>query len=239
MGPRLRTEDFGSYQKPIKVSIIIPLYNQAEFVGQAIESALAQTYGDTEIIVVNDGSTDASYMVANRYSVTVINQSNKGLAGARNAGVLNSSGDAILPLDADDWIDPEYLRKTVPLLTEGIGFVSTDMQYFGIQDFLIPAKTQSLWQEMRANEIPVCSLIRREAFLQTGGYNGSPSIRAYEDWNLWVDILKRGWRMAIVNEPLFYYRRHPESMSEGTAAIHERLHNGIKKLHPELPWDSI
>lgn len=185
---------------------------------------------------MNDGSTDNSYEVASQYPVKLISQSNKGLAGARNIGILYSRGDFILPLDADDWIDKEYLDKTVPPMVGDVGIVATDMLYFGTQDLLIPAKKQTLELEMGANEIPVCSLMRRDAFLETGGYNGSPELRAYEDWNLWIDILKRGWRIAVVNEPLFHYRRHSGTLSEGTVDRHQELHNGIKKLHPELNW---
>jgi len=188
----------------LKVSVIVPLYNKAEFVGQTIESVLAQTYKNFEVIVVNDGSTDDSEKIAAKYPTKLLNISNRGIAGARNAGVLNSIGEAILPLDADDWIDPTYLEKTVPMIRCNVGFVSTDMQRFGMQDQCLPAKIKTAKEALEYNEIPVCSLIRREAFLETGGY--TPRVPGYEDWNMWVEILKRGWKMAVVNEPLFHYR---------------------------------
>ncbi len=213
----------------MKVSIVIPLYNQAEFVGQCIESALVQTYSNFEVIVVNDGSTDNSLEVARRYPVMIVDQTNKGLAGARNAGVLNSTGQCILPLDADDWIDSTFLEKTVILMRESVGIVSTAMQRFGILNQLFPAEIRTLQQELKSNSIPVCSLISRNAFLGTGGYNSCAP--GYEDWHLWIDILKRGWKMAVVNEPLFHYRCREYTMTHIAGARHEELHQTILKSH--------
>ena len=85
-----------------KVSIIIPCYKQAHFLAEAIESALAQDYDNFEVIVVNDGSPDNTSEVAKRYPVSLIEQENKGLSAARNAGIKASTGSWILPLDADN-----------------------------------------------------------------------------------------------------------------------------------------
>jgi len=215
-------------------SVIIPLYNKEEYVAKSIESALGQRYENKEIIVVNDGSTDRSLQVAKSYEpfTKILSISNRGIAGARNAGVLISRGEVILPLDADDWIDPEYLSKTIPLMTEGVGLVSTDMQRFGLQDQLLPAKIKTAKQALEYNEIPVCSLIRREAFLQTGGYVSK--IDGYADWNMWVEILKRGWKMATVNEPLFHYRVLGNAANYEADLRREEFTNIIRGFHQEL-----
>ena len=117
-----------------------------------------------------------------------------------------------------------------------VGVVATDWKMFGVEDRVIRIEAPTLEMEMRANYLPVCSLIRREAFLQTGGYNHRAPV--YEDWSLWIDILKRGWRVAVVqNEaPLFHYRRRHESMVNSSAGQHAKLHELVKKLHPELAW---
>lgn len=216
------------------VSCVIPLYNQAQFVAQTIESVLAQTYKDIEVIVVNDGSTDESRLVALRYPVRVIDQSNKGLAGARNAGIMNARGDYILPLDADDWIEPDYLEKTVPLaMTRTVGVVATDFTTFGEDNQYIHTVQPTLAQEMCANYIPVCSLIKKAAILETGGYN--QRCEKYEDWNMWIDLMKRGWHFTVLNEPLFHYRVRKGSMVTGcTQEEHLRLWDVIKGLHPDL-----
>ena len=96
------------------ISIIIPCYNQAEYLPQAIESALNQKTGeDFEVIVVNDGSTDNSLEIAKSYKgIKVISQVNKGLSSARNTGIMNAIGDYILFLDADDnFYEDEYGSK--------------------------------------------------------------------------------------------------------------------------------
>ena len=118
----------------MKASIIIPCFNHSTYLKQCVDSALAQTHDDVEVIFVNDGSTDNSLEIARTYGnrIEIINESNKGVAAARNAGLMNSSGDFILPLDADDWISPAYLEKTLALMADSkVGVVSTHMDYNG------------------------------------------------------------------------------------------------------------
>lgn len=222
----------------MKVSIIIPCFNMKDYVGEAIQSALAQLYRDFEVIVVDDGSTDSSSFEILKYgsSIRFIKQTNSGLAEARNTGVRAAMGEFILPLDADDRIDPHYLIKTVPLMTDAIGVVSTDMQYFGTHtDRLRPTHT-TLQQITQYNGMPVCSLIRKRAILEAGGYNQIMR-EGCEDWNLWVGILKRGWKVAVVNEPLFFYRRKPVSMV--STMNRNKMIQIMKDLHPELNWSQV
>jgi hypothetical protein len=94
---------------------------------------------------------------------------------------------------------------------------------------------------MRDNNLPVCSLIRRAAFEQTSGYEtvfvevaGSTKVLGYEDWNMWIDILKRGWTVAVVNEPLFHYRVKPVSMITQARNLRPGLTRLIHLLHPDL-----
>lgn len=227
----------------MKVSIIIPCYNQEMYLGKAVDSALNQTYGDKEIIIVNDGSPDGTREIAEYYAnqhnnVRVVNQSNKGLSGARNAGIMNSTGDAILPLDADDYIEPDYLSETVPVLLDNpdIGVVATDLQTFGQTEEIwmrpnYPTKVENL---MVNNQIYVCSLIRKEAILQCGGYN-TKMIHGYEDWDLWIDITKRGWKVGYVPRPLFHYRIKENSMyTDSLENWHQWNIDQIHKNHSEL-----
>ena len=219
-----------------KVSVIIPYYNKAEFVRATLDSVWAQTYKNFEVLFVNDGSPDgysadcfdADVWYDDRISFFDI--TNRGIAGARNAGVMNSTGEFILPLDADDIIAPTYLEKTIPLMTAGVGIVSTDMQRFGTHNELLPAKILTYEQERQYNEIPVCSLIRREAFLECGGY--TPRVPGYEDWALWVDILHRGWKMAVVNEPLFFYRTGCNTANNEADKHREEYTRLIHEWHP-------
>ena len=217
-------------------SIIIPLYNMQDFVAQAIESALAQTYRDVEVIVVNDGSTDNSLAVAQQYGtgITLIDQQNAGLNASRNVGARHSRGEFLLPLDADDWISPTYLERTIPLMTDGVGVVSTDMDMFGEINRLQPIYHPTLEVQKRGNTMPYCSLIRRTAFEQAGGYSSRPDIQAYGDWNLWIGILKHGWRVAPLAEPLFHYRIRPSSMRTETESKYHEMFRAIRLNHPDV-----
>lgn len=223
-----------------KVSIIIPCYNQAKYLSHAIESALAQTYGNIEIIVVNDGSPDNTSEVAGRYPIKLIEQDNKGLCGARNAGIEIATGDFFLPLDADDCIDENYLAKTVPLMRDkDVAVVYTALQSMNedheLQEaWCHPLSEITLPKLKYNNQLYVCSLIRMNVLKECGGYNPN-MIHGYEDWNLWIDIIKRGWKFTFVPEPLFHYMIKGKSMA--TEAFHDWHQwnlEQIMKNHPDV-----
>lgn len=216
----------------MRASIIIPAYGMEQWLDETIQSALAQTHRDTEVVVVDDGSTDNTRSIMFRYPIKRVCQANKGLSGARNAGIMNSTGDVILPLDADDWIEPTYLEETIPLMTRGVGVVATDYQMFGNASTYVKMEPVTLTMLMKANRIPVCSLIRREALLETGGYNSR--LEVYEDWNQWIEIMKRGWDVAVLNRCLFHYRVRAGSLVTQSVGHHEELHGRIRDTHPDL-----
>lgn len=122
-----------------KVSIIIPCYNQAEYVGESIESALKQTYENLEIVCINDGSTDNSSEVIKSYAekykniVFLDEKTNRGVCCARNMAIAASSGEYILPLDADDKIEPQYVEKAARVLHNNpkVGIVYCKADFFG------------------------------------------------------------------------------------------------------------
>jgi glycosyltransferase involved in cell wall biosynthesis len=101
------------------VTVVIPCYNQAHFLGEAIESVLEQTYPHYEIVVVDDGATDNTSEVASRYpgKVRLIRQENRGLSGARNTGIRHSEGEYMVFLDADDRLLPEALERALSAFT--------------------------------------------------------------------------------------------------------------------------
>jgi glycosyltransferase involved in cell wall biosynthesis len=270
---------------PGKVNVVIPVYNQEQYIGECIRSVLAQTYTNFDVTIIDDGSTDRSLAVAqevsdeytaedranraryasliqagnlspsqyeplrlsiftrpDRTQPVIVSRENKGLSASRNEGFRMGDGEFILPLDSDDWIDPRYLELTVPRMADPqVGIVSTDMQYEGLLHTRIPPKGLTLEHEMRSNDLPICSLIRREAFEQTKGYEtlfvevaNSTKVLGYEDWEMWIQILKRGWKVAVVNEPLFHYRVKPVSMITQATKLHSGLVRLIHLLHPDL-----
>jgi glycosyltransferase involved in cell wall biosynthesis len=210
----------------MKVSVIVPLYNLANYVGETIESVLNQTMQDFEIIVVDDCSTDNSLQVAHEWAVrdprikVIAHPINLGLPATRNTAIAAAEGEFILPLDSDDKIDPQYLEKTLLYMTDGVGVVSTWMHIFGARPELAGHKgscypifppTQD--EILNGNTMPVCSLIRKQTLRDVGGYPEEMS-EGSEDWALWVKIVVNGtWRVVICPEYLFHYRTRPGSMS--------------------------
>jgi len=233
-----------------QVNIVIPLYNQAPYIIDCLRSVVVQSYRNFTVTVVNDGSTDQSASVALDFiaannkegRIKLISQVNGGLSAARNVGITACDGEFILPLDADDYIDADYLETTVPrMINQKVGIVSTDMVYFGTRHEKVPPTGITLEVEMLVNGIPVCSLIRRTAFEQTDGYqplvidvDGRRFAPGYEDWNLWLSIMKRGWSVSVVNEPLFHYRIKTVSMVTECKNYDALLQAAIRRNHPEL-----
>ncbi len=162
-----------------KVSIIIPCYNYGQYLDEAVQSVLAQTYQDFEIIIVNDGSTDeltnkllATY---NKPKTTVLSQTNKGLGAARNSGIKVSSGEYIVCLDADDSLHSDFLNKTIPILDADYkheyGFVMTWVQLFGDLNFV--------WETAEFDPYLIC--VR----------NGMHVAHLWREcWDMQVDILE-------------------------------------------------
>jgi cellulose synthase/poly-beta-1,6-N-acetylglucosamine synthase-like glycosyltransferase len=215
----------------LKVDIIIPAYNAQATISETIDSALAQNYtGEFTVTVVNDGSIDDTEDIIYSYRgrvQTVRTNINNGVADARNLGARYTFGEAILFLDADDKIAPNYLSETVPLLKYKAmcGVVSTGMTYFGGIDegkYTVP-----YFSTPSRNGLPTCSLIRRKAFDSVNGYD--PTM-VYEDWDLWLRIAQR-WEICLLNLPLFFYRRSLTGRNAWQDTDREKHRKQIKERH--------
>jgi glycosyltransferase involved in cell wall biosynthesis len=218
----------------MKVSIIIPCYNQAEYLAEAIDSALTQTV-KSEVIVVNDGSTDDSLEIATHYPVKIVNQVNKGLASARNAGIMNATGDIILPLDADDILLENCVEKILQkFVLTNADIVAPSLKCFGTgQDEIILMPHPTIDDFRTANRIGYCSAIKKEALLEIGGY--SPRmIHGYEDYHVWFNLLTRGKQIETIPEILWLYRTKEQSMWRESLKHHKELMDQIYKDFPSL-----
>ena len=220
----------------MKVSIIIPSYNQESYLRESIESALNQTYKDIEIIVIDDGSTDNSLQIAKEYPVRVISQVNKGLASARNTGIMNATGDLIFPLDADDIMVSTCIEQIVEKAKEtGADIIAPSIQCFGIGNQVTILMQDPKLEDFKAgNRIAYCSAIKREALLEVGGY--SPKmVEGYEDLALWINLLTRGKKITTIPQPLVLYRTKAESMwTEAKEKHHDKLMAQIYKDFPSF-----
>jgi len=222
----------------VKVSVIIPCYNQGQYVDEAVDSILNQTFQDFEIIIVNDGSTDELTIERlkqyHKPKTRVLHTENQGLPYARNTGIETAKGEYILPLDADDYFGATFLEKAVHVLDTQpkTGVVTCGMQCFGVSQKKHLPKGGGVKNFLAQNNACVASMFRKICWEQAGGYNETP--KGYEDWNLWLDITKRGWLVYVISEYLFYYRRRPGSMIRESDEMKPALIKQLVNNHREL-----
>lgn len=223
----------------MKISVIIPAYNQAQYLPDAIESALQAD----EVIVVIDGSPDKSLEIADKYAydnlgkLSVVSQVNKGLASARNTGIMNATGDYILPLDADDILMDGAIEKIKQKIEEtSADIVAPSFKTFGTSNVEIILQKPKLEDFREANRLGYFSAMRKSMLLAVGGY--SPKMReGWEDLHLWIDLLKRGYTVEVIEEPLVLYRTKEESMYTNSVKFSKGLWAQINLDHKEL-WNT-
>jgi glycosyltransferase involved in cell wall biosynthesis/peptidoglycan/xylan/chitin deacetylase (PgdA/CDA1 family)/SAM-dependent methyltransferase len=224
-----------------RISVLIPCFNQGAFVVEAVESVQAQTRQDFEVIVVNDGSTDAGtnrVLEALRARRTaVVRTENQGLAKARNAALARARGEYVCFLDADDALEPTFLERTAALLEADprLTFASTWLRNFGTDTSLWTPERCDLTTLLAEDTVLTAALVRRQAVVDVGGFDATMPAMGYEDWALWLTLVERGARGAIVREPLFRYRRRHGSMHETctSAEVHQKLFEHLLKTHRE------
>lgn len=208
------------------VSVIVPAYKVSGFIADALDSVLAQTFTDYEIVVVNDGSPDTAELERAlepyRGRIAYLKQENRGLSGARNTGIRAARAPLIALLDGDDVWEPEFLSEMLAELRRdpSVGVLYSDATYFGDtpdagRTFmeLNPSAGEVTFARLLAQECNViCSVVaRRELLVRTGLFD--ESLRSSEDFDLWLRILKAGGRVAYLRRPLARYRRHGASLS--------------------------
>ncbi|WP_163339176.1 glycosyltransferase family A protein [Desulfopila sp. IMCC35008] len=227
-----------------KVSVIIPCYNQGSFLTECVHSVVRQTYDDFEIIIVNDGSSDAETVrVLSVFQadgrITIVHTDNQGLASARNNGIRIAQGEYILPLDADDRIKPEYLRLAVDNLDKDpdLGIVYCRAQLFGAVDteWLLPE--YSIEQMLLDNIIFCAAMYRRRDWERVGGYD-TGMVYGWEDYDLWLSLIEVGRGVLKIPEILFDYRVAPDSMVRSKerwqkVEMFKRIYNRHKELFSE------
>lgn len=236
-----------------RVSVIIPTYNYGQFVLHAIKSALRQNVHDLEIIVVDDGSTDGTSDIINPYKkrIKYIYQENTGLSSARNTGIVNSTGEFIQFLDADDILGPDSITSQLKYLER-----KPDVYISVCKNRLFKEtppdgypRSCGTWRLFRENlEVHLCYfnvaplhafLSRREAIVQTGRFDSR--LKACEDYDYWLRAAINGFVPHYNPLGLVYYRRHPRSMSANLVNqyLHDALlHKRLSKLlddYPEYP----
>lgn len=214
------------------ISICIPVYNQGEYLNDAIDSALAQTV-KAEVIVCNDGSTDHSLEIARKYEgIKVIDQVNKGLSSARNTLIMNATGDYILFLDADDILKENAVERIEQAIKDtGSDVIGPSFKTFGlIEKEVILGGAPTLEDFKTGNRLGYFSAIKRSVLLEVGGY--SPKMaEGWEDFHLWFDIFKRGHTLTVLSDVLVLYRTKETSMYTESVKHSDKLWGQIKRDH--------
>lgn len=201
----------------VKVSVVIPCYNQGPYLDEAVESVLSQTYQDYEIIIVDDGSDDTFtkdvLRKLNQPKIKIIRTENCGLAYARNSGIKEAAGEYILPLDADDKIGKEYLEIAVNILDKNmdIGIVYCKAAYFGDRDGLVDLPEFSIERILKKNIIFCSAFFRKKDWETVGGYREN-MVYGIEDWDFWLSLIALNLRVHRIPKTLFYYRIKKASM---------------------------
>lgn len=226
------------------ISICIPTYNQSDYIEDAIESAYNQTTPAHEIIIINDGSTDNTQEIAERYMfkefpliespVKVINQVNKGLASARNTGIMAATGDYILFLDSDDILEEHAIERLAQeIQATNADIVAPSFREFGKSDREVILGHFTMEDLKVANRLPYFCCFRRSVLVEVGGYN--PKMKwGWEDYDLTFDLFKRGKSIVVLQEPLVRYRVKEKSMIHEANEHADELYNQIKKNHPTI-----
>lgn len=215
--------------KEVKVSVIIPTYNSAHFIIEAVESVLNQTFTDFEILVIDDGSTDATKEVLiEKYGnlVRYFYKENGGVSKARNFGIENAQGKYVAFLDSDDaWI-PEKLEKQVSALEKNAENKACYSSFFLCDENLIPVgvnesnrKSDALTDLLLIGNVvatPSTVIAEKELFQQVGGFDHELSQCA--DWEMWIRLATKT-EFIYIDKPLLKYRQHGANMSKNAALL--------------------
>ncbi len=217
------------------VSVVIPAYNAQPYLGDTLQSALGQTYRSFEIIVVDDGSTDDTGAIAESYrerGVIVLSQTNAGAAAARNRALSVARGKLVALLDSDDLWQPDYLETMVQFLDRHaeVSIAFCDSRFFGESKFagktyqeVYPPTPPITFAKVAGGVSHICldAVLRRDVFSRVGMFD--ETLRAVEDFDLWLRALQVGCRIEPVPRVLVDYRRHAASVSANSTAMYSAI----------------
>jgi glycosyltransferase involved in cell wall biosynthesis len=225
------------------VSVIMPAYDVAPYIGAAIESVIAQTTTAWELLIVDDGSTDSTADIVRAYldrdsRVRLLQQANRGISGARNAALRESSGEFLAILDSDDLWEPDYLTAQLAIFAKhpDVAIVTGNGWFLGGRRHGLPARP---WPDKRPQPtlagilgdeaaIFILSIMRRCVYDTIGGFD--EDLRSNEDYHFWVRAAIAGFKFIRNDEPLGHYRRRNDSVSAsdvrmltGAIVVYEKL----------------
>ncbi len=213
----------------IRISVIVPCYNQAQYLDECLQSVFDQTYENWECVVVNDGSPDNTEEVVKKWlekstRFKYIFKENGKMSSARNAGIKIATGEWILPLDADDKISPKYMELAEKEFDKGYSVIYCEAEYFGVKKGRWNLREATL-KNLAIHNLFFCSaFFKKIDWERVGGYD-EKMIYGNEDYEFWIAILKdketNNWGFKIP-EVCFYYRVKVDSTYVRLITIKER-----------------
>ncbi len=225
-----------------KISVIVPCYNYGAYLPETIDSILTQTYPHYEVIIIDDGSNDgttpaiiASEAKKDKRIKVITHPKNKGLSAARNSGIKAARGKYIFPVDSDDMIHATLLEKALKLMEqENSDIVYCHLQCFGEKTNILHFSNQ----EKIKKTLPFGCLLfpfalyKKSDVEKFGGY--AENLIACEDWDFWLHYLKNDKKFTLLDEALYIYRTHQNSLSSIIKENDDEIRKTIKYNHPEL-----
>ncbi len=240
--------------RPPLVSIVIPYYRLAEYIEAAVASASAQTHPCIEVIVVNDGSMlDQDWVlceIASRYPIAVVTQLNSGLGAARNFGISQARGRFVVPLDADNMLEPTFVERALIAIgrNPNVAFVTSWSRYIDERGEPLPAPNLGYQpignasSEVLGNNVAgdAVALIQRQLFDM--GFLYSEDLTSYEDWQLYQQLYLAGLYGIVIPERLVQYRVRADSMIRKIGFPQTNRLNGELQAHRhegKVQWTAV
>ena len=227
---------------PVRLSVVVPCFNHGELLVEAVASAersLAEPY---ELIVIDDGSRQPRTLEVLAALETagyfVVHQENRGLAAARNRGIELATGRYIVPLDSDNRLLPGFLEAAMRVLDEDprVGVVYGDRLELGLRSGMVQVSEFDLDRLLTGNFIDACTVIRKRAWSECGGFDCAMPFQCWEDWDFWISVAECGWRFHHLPGAAFEYRVRPGSMSSpcATPEVGQPQQRYIVQKHRDL-----
>ena len=197
------------------ISVIVPVFNQAPFLDESLNSVLSQTFENWECIIIDDFSTDDSQTIAKKWCqkdarFSYFKNHEKGVSNARNFGISKANGTYILPLDADDKIAVTFLEKIHSKFKSNpnLSLVYSNVKFFGTKTNFYKLPEYSYKKLLTQNCFVITSAFKKTDWEKVDGYD--KKLESFEDWDFWIRLLDENSTVFKIEEELFFYRKHKE-----------------------------
>lgn len=227
-------------EKNILLSVIIPCYNDTQYIEQAVNSTLNQTYPYKEVIVVDDGSNIETKAVLQKLASKItklIIQENQGQSTARNVGITASKGEYILVLDSDDYFEPSFCEKAIAIFLENqnakIVTCFSNLIFEKEKSFIYKPQGGDIASFLCSNNALGSAMFRKKDWQIAGGYDETMR-QGFEDWEFYIRLLQEGGLAHVVEEPLYHYRKRNNTTTQRANAIKYELLLFLFQKHREL-----